>query len=32
MQRDWRDVGVGSRHPALNALLAAEGLGSALVA
>ncbi|MFE2337356.1 acyl-CoA dehydrogenase family protein [Streptomyces coelicoflavus] len=32
LQRYWRDVAVGSRHPALNAYLAAEGLGSALVA
>lgn len=32
LQRYWRDVAVGSRHPALNAYLATEGLGSALVA
>jgi alkylation response protein AidB-like acyl-CoA dehydrogenase len=30
LQRFWRDVAVGSRHPHLNAYLAMEGYGSAL--
>jgi alkylation response protein AidB-like acyl-CoA dehydrogenase len=32
LQRFWRDVAVGSRHPHLNAYLAAERYGSALTA
>ncbi|WP_225890807.1 acyl-CoA dehydrogenase family protein [Streptomyces dioscori] len=32
LQRYWRDVAVGSRHPLLNAYLATEDLGSVLVA
>ncbi|HEX7301914.1 acyl-CoA dehydrogenase family protein [Lentzea sp.] len=31
LQRFWRDVAVGSRHPHLNAYLAVENLGTALV-
>ncbi|SEF51497.1 Acyl-CoA dehydrogenase [Actinacidiphila yanglinensis] len=31
LQRYWRDVAVGSRHPHLNPYLATENLGSALV-
>lgn len=31
LQRYWRDVAVGSRHPLLNPYLATEGLGTALV-
>lgn len=30
LQRFWRDVSVGSRHPHLNPYLAVEALGSAL--
>ncbi|GAA0930527.1 acyl-CoA dehydrogenase family protein [Pseudonocardia zijingensis] len=30
LQRFWRDVSVGSRHPQVNPYLAAEGLGAAL--
>lgn len=30
LQRFWRDVSVGSRHPHLNPYLAIEALGSAL--
>lgn len=32
LQRLWRDVAVGSRHPHLNPYLATENLGAALVA
>lgn len=32
LQRFWRDVAVGSRHPHLNPYLAAERYGSALAA
>ena len=32
LQRFWRDVAVGSRHPQLNPYLATENLGAALVA
>lgn len=32
LQRFWRDVAVGSRHPHLNPYLATENLGTALVA
>ncbi|MQY19609.1 acyl-CoA dehydrogenase family protein [Nocardia macrotermitis] len=32
LQRFWRDVAVGSRHPHLNPYLAVEGFGSALTA
>ncbi|KDO06110.1 hypothetical protein DV26_36105, partial [Amycolatopsis mediterranei] len=31
LQRFWRDVAVGSRHPHLNPYLAVENLGTALV-
>lgn len=31
LQRYWRDIAVGSRHPHLNAYLAAERFGAALV-
>jgi len=31
LQRFWRDVAVGSRHPHLNPYLAVERYGSALV-
>jgi alkylation response protein AidB-like acyl-CoA dehydrogenase len=31
LQRYWRDVAVGSRHPLLNPYLATENLGAALV-
>jgi hypothetical protein len=30
LQRFWRDVAVGSRHPHLNPYLAVENLGTAL--
>jgi alkylation response protein AidB-like acyl-CoA dehydrogenase len=30
LQRFWRDVAVGSRHPHLNPYLAVEGYGTAL--
>ncbi|MEU6323018.1 hypothetical protein [Streptomyces sp. NPDC047009] len=31
LQRYWRDVAAGSRHPLLNPYLATEDLGTALV-
>jgi alkylation response protein AidB-like acyl-CoA dehydrogenase len=31
LQRYWRDVAVGSRHPHLNPYLAVEGFGTSLV-